>query len=53
MEIIDLKKTYKAPGAEVIEVKVQYVLCGSLDVSPSSNDYNRGSESHYGFGDYD
>ena len=29
MEIIDSKKTYKAPKAQVIEVKVQSMLCTS------------------------
>ena len=44
-------KIYKSPQAEVIEVNVQGVLCGSLDGSPITNDYNRGSESYVGFGD--
>ena len=30
MENTDSKKDYKAPRAQVIEVKVQSVLCGSL-----------------------
>ncbi len=29
MEILDSKKTYKAPKAQVIEVKVQSMLCTS------------------------
>ena len=31
MENTDSKKDYKAPRAQVIEVKVQGVLCSSLD----------------------
>ena len=50
--IIDMEiKIYKSPQAEVIEVNVQGVLCGSLDGSPITNEYNRGSESYVGFGD--
>lgn len=41
---------YRAPQVKVIEVKAQGVLCGSLDGSPSSNDWDGGSESNYGFG---
>ena len=30
MEISNSTKTYKAPQAEAVELKVQHVLCGSL-----------------------
>ena len=30
MEIIDSKKTYKAPQAKVVKVNVQNVLCQSM-----------------------
>lgn len=44
---------YRAPQVKVIEVKAQGVLCGSLYGSPSSNDWNSGSDSNFGFGDED
>ena len=44
---------YLSPQVKVVLMRSQHVLCGSLDGSPSSNDWNGGSESHYGFGDYD
>lgn len=31
MEIKDSKETYKAPQTKELEVKVQSMLCGSLD----------------------
>lgn len=46
----DQTMRYRAPQVKVIEAKAQHVLCGSLDVSPSSNDWNGGSESNFGFG---
>ena len=42
---------YRSPKVNVIELKVQNMLCGSLDGSPITNEYNRGSESYVGFGD--
>ena len=49
----DIRLRYSSPKVNVIEVKVQNMLCGSLDGSPSTNDYNRGSDSYIGFGDED
>ena len=42
---------YTSPRVKVVEVKPQGMLCGSLDGSPITNEYNRGSESFVGFGD--
>ncbi len=42
MEIIDLKKTYKAPEAEVIEINVQGVLCQSGNGSMYERDFGNG-----------
>lgn len=43
MGIIDSKTTYKAPQAEVIEVKVQGVLCQSNgNMSMYEKDYGDG-----------
>ena len=39
MEVIDLKKAYKAPQAKVLELGVVSVLCGS----PDSPDYVGGT----------
>ena len=47
----NIRLRYSSPKVNVIELKVQNMLCGSLDGSPITNDYNRGSESYVGFGD--
>ena len=47
----DIRLRYSSPKVNVIELKVQNMLCGSLDGSPITNEYNRGSESYVGFGD--
>ena len=44
------EKRYTSPRAEVVFVKVQQVLCGSLYGSPSSNQWSDGSDSIGGLG---
>lgn len=51
MEITNSKETYKAPGVREVKVKVQGVLCNSLDGSFGlSNDghVERGNDSDWG-----
>ena len=47
MGIIDSKKTYKAPRAEVIEVNMQNVLCQSGDTEKFILGDNRYDESEW------
>lgn len=42
MEIIDSKKDYKAPGAEVIEMNGMSVLCQSGNEPMNEVDYGNG-----------
>ena len=42
MEILELKKSYKAPQARVVEVYVQNVLCQSGNEPMSEEDYGNG-----------
>ena len=45
---------YISPQIKVIEIATRgHILTGSLGGSTSSNDWNDGSESYYGFGDED
>ena len=53
MEISNSTKAYKTPQVKVLEVKVQGVLCGSLNGTPSNSPWTPGSDSAYGFGDED
>lgn len=53
MEISNSTKAYKTPQVKVLEVKVQGVLCGSLNGTPSNSPWTPGSDSNYGFGDED
>ena len=45
MEIIDLKKAYKAPQAKVIEIKVQSMLCQS-QLGENTESFTLGSYSY-------
>lgn len=50
MEMVNSKKTYKAPKAKVVKVKVQGVLCSSLDSTfgLSDSDVEKGDDSVWG-----